>query len=599
MSHYRPHVRDIEFTLFEVLGRGEVYGKGEFADADEATARTMLAEVARLATDELADATVAADRNPPEYRPLDHTVTLPDAFTKAYRTWMESGWHRLWLPPELGGSRIAPSLQWAATELVMGANPALHMYQSFGGFASVLHTLGTAEQRRLARTMVEREWGGTMVLTEADAGSDIGSLRTRAVPQPDGSWHIEGVKRFITSGEHDLSDNIVHFVLARPEGHGPGTKGLSMFVVPKYRVTDWATGELGARNGVRATALEEKMGLKASSTVELTFGAEGEAAIGHLVGERHDGIRQMFTILEHARMMVGTKAIATLSSGHRNAVAYARERLQGADLTRATDKSAPRVPIIRHPEVRRSLLTQKAYAEGLRALVLHTASAQDDGNRALSDLLLPLVKGYGAERSWEQLSAALQIFGGAGYLTDHPLEQYLRDARIDSLYEGTTAIQGMDLFFRKIARDQGAALTALLTEIKEFASSRAGGDQLRPEREQLDSAAAALQKIAETLGGHLLTSFAEPTALYEVGRNTTRLLMAAGDVVIGWLLLRGAAVAAERLTGQVRSADRAFYEGKIAAASVFAHDVLPLVAAQLHTVTRADERLMALPEEAF
>ncbi|MCK1813235.1 acyl-CoA dehydrogenase [Streptomyces sp. XM4011] len=598
MSHYLPNVRDIEFTLFEVLGRGEVYGRGPYADADEDTARTLLAEVARLAVDALADATVEADRTPPAYHPLDHAVSLPDSFTKAYRTWMDTGYHRLWLPPELGGSQVAPSLQWAVTELLMGANPALHMYQSFGGFASVLHALGTEEQRTLARTMVERAWGGTMVLTEADAGSDVGALRTRAVPQDDGSWHIEGVKRFITSGEHDLSENIVHFVLARPEGHGPGTKGLSMFVVPKYRVTDWATGALGARNGVRATALEDKMGLKASATVELTFG-EAEPAVGYLVGERHDGIRQMFTILEHARMMVGTKAMATLSSGHRHAVAYATQRLQGADLTRATDKSAPRVPIIRHPEVRRSLLTQKAYAEGLRALVLYTACAQDDGDRALSDLLLPLVKGYGAERSWEQLSAALQILGGAGYLKDHPLEQYLRDARIDTLYEGTTAIQGMDFFFRKIARDQGAALTALAAEITAFAASEAGGGQLAAEREQLRDAADALRRITETLGGHLLTSFETPDALYEVGRNTTRLLMAAGDVVTGWLLLRGAAVAAERLTGTVRPADRAFYEGKIAAASVFAHDVLPLVAAQLHTVGRRDERLMSLPDAAF
>ena len=609
MSHYRPNVRDIEFTLFEVLGRREVYGHGPFADVDEDTARSLLAEVARLATDELADATVEADREPPVFDPATHSVTLPASFRRAYRRWLDSGLYQLWLPTELGGAGVPPSLRWAATELLMGANPALHMYQSFGVCASVLWEVGTPEQRVLARTMADRRWSGTMVLTEPDAGSDVGAGRTRAVRQEDGSWHIEGVKRFITSGEHDLAENIVHLVLARPEGHGPGTKGLSLFVVPKYHVTDVTTGELGARNGVRATALEDKMGLKASATCELTFGV-GAPAVGHLVGDVHDGIRQMFRIIENARMMVGTKAIATLSTGYLNAAAYARERVQGPDLARMADKTAPRVPIIRHPEVRRSLLTQKAYAEGMRALVLYAASAQDRAAVApadrpdlaadeLSALLLPLVKGYGSEQAWEQLAHALQIFGGSGYLREIPLEQYLRDAKIDTLYEGTTAIQGMDFFFRKIARDQGKALTALLSEVTAFAAGERGGAELAVERALLGHAVRHLTRMVETMGGRLLASVDEPSAVYEVGRNTTRLLLSAGDVLVGWLLLRGAAVAVERLATAGRPADEAFYQGKIAAARVFAHDVLPLLAARVHTVERADPQLMALADDAF
>ncbi len=316
----------------------------------------------------------------------------------------------------------------------------------------------------MAEQAIEGRWGYTMVLTEPDAGSDVGAGRTKAIQQPDGTWHIEGVKRFITSAEHDMADNILHIVLARPEGAGPGTKGLSMFLVPKFAVND--DGSLGERNGVYATNVEHKMGLKASTTCELTFGAE-RPAVGTLIGDVHDGIRQMFMIIEFARMMVGTKAIAALSTGYLNALDYAKTRVQGADMTRMTDKTAPRVTIMKHPDVRRSLLLQKSYAEGLRALVLYTASQQDaiqlaaargeqdDMAAALNDLLLPIVKGVGSERGYEQLAQSLQVLGGSGYLQDYPIEQYIRDAKIDSLYEGTTAIQGMDLYFRKIVRNQG------------------------------------------------------------------------------------------------------------------------------------------------
>src|SRR5439155_2196418 len=266
------------------------------------------------------------------------------------------------------------------------------------------------DQKALARTMVERQWGATMVLTEPGAGSDVGAGRAKAIAQSDGTWHIEGVKRFITSGEWDVPENIVHFVLARPEGHGPGTKGLSLFVVPKLLV-DIETGELGERNGVYVTNVEKKMGLKVSATCELTFG-DKEPAVGWLVGDVHDGIAQMFRVIEMARMMVGTKAIATLSTGYLNALDFAKSRVQGADLAQMLDKTAPRVTITHHPDVRRSLMLQKAYAEGLRAMMLFAATQQDEVDMAessgedesaavrMNDLLLPLVKGVGSERSY-------------------------------------------------------------------------------------------------------------------------------------------------------------------------------------------------------
>ncbi|MFF7229108.1 acyl-CoA dehydrogenase C-terminal domain-containing protein [Streptomyces sioyaensis] len=613
MGHYKSNLRDIEFNLFEVLGRDSVYGTGPFAEMDVDTAKSVLSEIARLSENELAESFADTDRNPPVFDPDTNTAPVPDTFKKSYQAFMDAEWWRLGIPEELGGTTAPRSLLWGFAETILGANPAVWMYASGPAFAGVLFDEGTEEQHRIAQLMVDKQWGSTMVLTEPDAGSDVGAGRTKAVQQADGSWHIEGVKRFITSGEHDMSENIVHFVLARPEGAGPGTKGLSLFIVPKYDF-DWETGELGERNGAYATNVEHKMGLKASNTCEMTFGANHPAK-GWLLGEKHDGIRQMFKIIEFARMMVGTKAIATLSTGYLNALEYAKERVQGPDLAAFTDKTAPRVTITHHPDVRRSLMTQKAYTEGMRALVLYTASVQDEilikeaaGEGAsaatrLNDLLLPIVKGYGSERSYEQLAQSLQIFGGSGYLQEYPIEQYIRDAKIDTLYEGTTAIQGQDFFFRKIVRDQGQALTALSEEIKQFLADNTGGEELAEARGELAKAAADLEAIVGTMLTDLAATEKDVKSIYKVGLNTTRVLMASGDVVIGYLLLKGAAVAAEKLAGASAKAvspkDVPFYTGKVAAAKFFAHNILPGVGVQRGLAESVDQSLMELDEAAF
>ncbi|MEU3710378.1 acyl-CoA dehydrogenase [Streptomyces catenulae] len=608
MGHYKSNLRDIEFNLFEVLGRDSVYGTGPFAEMDVDTAKSVLSEIARLSENELADSFTDADRNPPVFDPETNTAPIPDTFKKSYQAYMDAEWWRLGIPEEIGGTTAPRSLLWAFAETILGANPAIWMYASGPAFAGVLYDEGTEEQHRIAQLMVDKQWGSTMVLTEPDAGSDVGAGRTKAVQQEDGSWHIEGVKRFITSGEHDMSENIVHFVLARPEGAGPGTKGLSLFIVPKYDF-DWETGELGERNGAYATNVEHKMGLKASNTCEMTFGANHPAK-GWLLGEKHDGIRQMFKIIEFARMMVGTKAIATLSTGYLNALEYAKERVQGPDLAAFTDKTAPRVTITHHPDVRRSLMTQKAYAEGMRALVLYTASVQDEiiakeaagedasaANR-LNDLLLPIVKGYGSEKSYEQLAQSLQTFGGSGYLQEYPIEQYIRDSKIDTLYEGTTAIQGQDFFFRKIVRDQGQALTVLSNEIKEFLGQETGGEELAAARGELAKAAADLEAIVGAMLTDLAATEKDVKSIYKVGLNTTRLLLASGDVVIGYLLLKGAAVAAAKLDG-ASAKDKPFYTGKIAAAKFFAHNVLPVLTVQRSLAEGIDQSLMELDESAF
>jgi alkylation response protein AidB-like acyl-CoA dehydrogenase len=608
MGHFKSNLRDIEFNLFELLRRQDVLGREPYAEVDEETARGILDEVNRLATGPVAESFAEADRHPPVFDPATHSVQMPEGFKRSYESFVDAEWFRLELPPELGGTSVPRTVAWSVAELILGANPAVWMYATMGSFSRALWTLGTPEQRRVAEQAVAKRWTYTMVLTEPDAGSDVGAGRTRAVQQADGTWHIEGVKRFITSAEHDMADNILHLVLARPEGAGPGTKGLSMFLVPKYLVGP--DGELGERNGAYVTNVEHKMGLKASTTCELTFGGE-RPAVGTLVGDVHDGIRQMFFIIEVARMMVGTKAMSALSTGYLNALDFARERVQGADLSQMLDKTAPRVTILHHPDVRRSLMLQKAYAEGMRALVLYTASVQDDlqqaeasGERndaafALNDLLLPIVKGVGSERAFELLTQSLQTLGGSGYLQDYPIEQYLRDAKIDSLYEGTTAIQGMDLYFRKIVRNQGAALGQLLGQIREFAAADGGNGRLKAERAALRRAADDVDAMVTTLNGYVGASLEQPREIYRTGLNTTRLLLALGDLIIGWLLARQAEVALAALDEGAQGPDRAFYQGKLGVAGFFAATVLPRLAVEREIAEATSLDIMDLPEEAF
>jgi alkylation response protein AidB-like acyl-CoA dehydrogenase len=609
MGHFKSNLRDIEFNLFEVLKRQDLLSADPYPELDEETARGILDEVNRLALGPVAESYAEADRNPPVFDPATHAVTMPDGFKRSYQAFIDAEWYRLELPPELGGTSVPRTIGWAVAELILGANPAVWMYASLGSFSHALWRLGTPAQKKIAERAIEGRWGYTMVLTEPDAGSDVGAGRTKAVQQPDGTWHLEGVKRFITSAEHDMTENILHVVLARPEGAGPGTKGLSMFLVPKFQVND--DGSPGDRNGVYVTNVEHKMGLKASTTCELTFGAE-HPAVGTLIGDVHDGIRQMFMIIEFARMMVGTKAIAALSTGYLNALDYAKTRIQGSDLTQLTDKTAPRVPIIAHPDVRRSLMLQKSYAEGMRALVLYTASQQDaiqvawargeqdELAAALNDLLLPVVKGVGSERGYEQLAQSLQTFGGSGYLQDYPVEQYIRDAKIDSLYEGTTAIQGMDLYFRKIVRNQGAALNYLLGQVRDFAAADQGNGRLKRERAALGQAADDVEAIVTALNGYLGASLEQAPEIYRVGLNTTRLLLALGDLIVGWLLGRQAEVALAKLDqGGLPASDEAFYQGKVAAAGFFAATVLPRLAAEREIAEATSLDIMDLPEAAF
>ncbi|HKV18312.1 MAG TPA: acyl-CoA dehydrogenase [Mycobacterium sp.] len=607
MGHYIANVRDIEFNLFEVLNLSQVIDSGGYGDLDTDTVRTMLDEVARLAEGPVAESFADADRRPPVFDPDQHTVSVPAEIAKSIQAIKDAEWWRIGLAEEVGGVAAPAALTWAINEMLVCANPSAAFWWALGpAMAHSLAAEGNEQQIRWAAKGLERGWAATMVLTEPDAGSDVGAGRAKAIAQPDGTWHIEGVKRFISGGDvGDTAENIFHLVLARPEGAGPGTKGLSLFYVPKY-LFDPDTLEIGPRNGVFATGLEHKMGLKSSPTCELTFGAHGVPAVGYLVGDVHNGIAQMFTVIEHARMTIGVKATGTLSTGYLNALEYAKTRVQGADMTQMTDKTAPRVTILHHPDVRRSLMTQKAYAEGLRALYLYAAAHQNadvaqlvsgaDSGLAhrVDDLLLPVVKGVGSERAYEILTESLQTLGGSGFLQDYPIEQYIRDAKIDSLYEGTTAIQAMDFFFRKIVRDKGQALAHVATQVGNTIDACDAG--LKKQAEQLRTALDDVQAMTATLTGYLMAAPDNPTEIYKVGLVSVRYLLAVGDLLIGWRLLAQANVAT---TALAEGKEEDFYRGKIATAAFFMANMLPTLTAVRSIVEQIDDDIMTLPEAAF
>jgi alkylation response protein AidB-like acyl-CoA dehydrogenase len=611
MGHYKSNVRDLEFNLFESLGLEKVLADEAFGDLDGESVREMLSEAARLAEGPVAESFADGDRHPPTFDPDTHVVSLPAPFKKSLSAWRDGEWFRVGLNEDVGGVPAPSMVQWAINELVLGANPPVFMFMAGPFMANILYGIGNEQQRHWASLAIDRNWGATMVLTEPDAGSDVGAGRTKAIDQGDGTWHIDGVKRFITNGDtDDLFENIMHLVLARPEGAGPGTKGLSLFLVPKF-LLDPESGEPGERNGAFVTGLEHKMGLKVSATCELTFGQHGVPATGWLVGDTHNGIAQMFKVIEYARMMVGTKAIATLSTGYLNALEYAKTRVQGADLTQMTDKTAPRVTILHHPDVRRALMTQKAYAEGLRALYLYTAAHQDAAAAAVvsgadpelaervNDFLLPIVKGVGSERAYQTLTESLQTFGGSGFLQDYPIEQYIRDAKIDSLYEGTTAIQAQDFFFRKIVRDHGKALQHLVAQIEAFIESDDARPELAVARERLTTALDDLQAWVNTMTGYLVEAQQSARELYRVGLESVPFLLAVGDLLIGWLLLRQAEIALAALDRDPAAADRAFYNGKVAAANFFVKNMLPRLTADRGIAANVDLAIMDLREEAF
>lgn len=591
MSHYRSNLTDLEFNLFDAHDVSDQFAA---CGLDVATARQILRECERLAREEWAVSFVDADCQPLQLEQGE--VHVPESLKASLGALWQGGWEKIGSAEALGGTPVPPILFWSLQELLLGANPTAAFYAAGPLFANVIYEEGTTEQRELAKLMLERHWAGSMMLTEPDAGSDVGAGTTKATQVDADTYHLEGVKRFITSGEHDATENIVHLVLARPHSAVAGTKGLSLFIVPKFLIN--SDGSLGERNGILCTHVEKKLGLKGSTTCEMTLGQD-QPCIGYLVGGIHDGIRQMFRVVQHARLTIGSKSAATLSTGYETALAYARERIQGPDLVKATDKTSPRVAIINHPDVRRMLMLQKAHSEGLRALVSYTAWVQGQGEYQVdqepwvrrADLLLPLVKGYSSEKAYELLSLSMQVLGGSGYTVDYPIEHYLRDAKIDSIYEGTTGIQALDLFFRKIARDQGVTIAALGAEILEFVKGGADEDPLLVEREMLGSCLADLQTHLGVMVENALAFAVEPKRIYKVGLHATAFLESLAEVVIAWQLLRHAEIAVHKLGP--------YYEGKVASARFFIRHVAPKLTARRTAAESEDGALMQLNDAAW
>jgi alkylation response protein AidB-like acyl-CoA dehydrogenase len=606
-NRYRADLREIRFLLFEQFGLNELLGKPPFEAWGQDEVSMVLDETHRFVCDVLGPLNSSGDRE--GCRLENGQVKTPEGFKGAWDKLYEAGWKSIVAPAEFGGQGAPYSLYVVVEELISGANIAFSMYPGLAyGVAEVIDHFGTEAQRqRWAANVYQGKWAGTMCLTEPQAGTDVGSSRTSARALGDGLYAIKGTKIFISAGDHDLTENIVHLVLARVEGAVAGTKGLSLFLVPKRKVS--ADGQSGESNDVSVASIEHKMGINGSSTCVLNFG-DNDGCVGELVGTvESQGMAQMFRLMNGARISVGVQGVSVASSAYLNALQYAKERLQGPSMERFRDPTAPRVPIIEHADVRRMLLDMKARVEGVRALIvklashldaLRVVSGKDDEQAAYHqgqvDLLVPLVKAYGSDQAFRVCETAIQTFGGAGYTKDHPVEQACRDAKIFSIYEGTNHIQAMDLVGRKLGQRGGANMQAFLGDVAKFVAEQSAHETLGP-------AVKELGRAQEALGGTTmrLLGWFQGGKMSMVPLAANRFLQMMSEVAVGWLLLQGAVIA-EKTRAALPEGDadeRAFYSGKRHAAVYFANAVLPHVTCEAEILGREDASPLEISDEAF
>jgi alkylation response protein AidB-like acyl-CoA dehydrogenase len=606
VNRYKADLREIEFVLFEQLKLQELLGKPPFEQWGLDEVKLVLPEVYRFATEVSGPINQIGDQE--GCKLVDGHVKTPTGFIDAWKRLTEAGWGVLSVEPEHGGQGAPRTLGSVVNELISGSNTSFQMYSGLTiGAAELIMSFGTDEQRKLfVADMVEGRAGGTMCLTEPHAGSDVGDCTTAAVKNADGTYSIKGTKIFISGGDHDLAPNIVHMVLARIEGAPKGTKGLSLFIVPKFWVNP--DGSLGKSNDVITASIEHKMGICGSSTCVLSFG-ENEACRGFLCGSvENQGMPQMFQMMNGARILVGVQGVASASSAFLNALQYTKERRQGSSTAAMKDPNAPRVPIIEHPDVRRMLLDMKSRVEGIRLLGLTLTShldrvhalASTDPDRATYhrgqvDLLTPIFKSYATDQGFQVAATAIQAYGGAGFLKDHPAEQYCRDAKIFSIYEGTNHIQALDLVGRKLRQQGGKPALDFLSDVARFVEQHASHSRLSAAVEDLKKAHAAAGQVFIKLMEWGKAGKVDVTAL-----SANRVLDLMAELTVGWLLLEGAAIAHDKLAklseGQP---DYAFYLGKCHAAIYYARNVLPGVADKAEIIAREDRSALEIPEEAF
>jgi alkylation response protein AidB-like acyl-CoA dehydrogenase len=608
INRFKADLREMSFLLFEQFRVGELLGHAPYEEWSADEIRAALVETAKFAREVLGPLHARGDAEGCTL--TDGGVTTPTGFKDAWARLRDAGWKSVGVEREHGGGGAPRMLDVLIEELLSGANIAFEMYPGLGvAVAELVAAFGTAEQRaRFCPSLFHQQWGGTMCLTEPQAGSDVGAARCRATRNPDGTYAIKGTKIFISAGDHDLTDNIIHMVLARVEGAPAGTKGLTLFIVPKRRVAP--DGTSGAPNDVAVGSIEHKMGLNGSSTCVLNFG-ENDGCIGEPLGgeaKLNQGMAQMFKMMNTARIGVGVQGLAVASTAYLNALEYARERKQGASIENWKDPNAPRVPLIEHPDVRRMLLDMKARVEGIRALAMklvhhqdmvRVLAGRDDAQAAYhqgqTDLLVPLIKAYGSDQGFRVCETAIQTFGGAGYTKDHPVEQYCRDAKIFSIYEGTNHIQAMDLVGRKLGQAGGANLQAFVTDVQSFAANHAEDPKLGAACRRLGTAIEAVMGAAMRL---MMWFQSGQAPLVPLAAN--RFLEMMAETAVAWLLLEGAAIAQVRLSAMTEgSIDDAFYRGKLQAALYYARNVLPGVLDKSRLLEEEDRSPLEIPDDGF
>jgi alkylation response protein AidB-like acyl-CoA dehydrogenase len=594
--------RDIDFVLYEQLKVEGLISHKRYKGLNKKTFDMIVTEARNFAVKEMLPANAEGDKEGLRFE--NGEVKVPECFHRAYKLLLEGEWTSLTEDPDWGGQGLPANIALAAGEYLYGSNWALTNYGGMGhGTGKMVEIFGTRQQKELfLEKLYTAEWGGTMLLTESQAGSDVGALETTAVKNSDGTYSISGNKIFITNGEHDLTENIIHPVLARIEGDPAGTKGISIFLVPKIWVNE--DGSLGDANDIVCTGIEEKMGIHASSTCSMTLGGKGNCR-GLLLGEQCQGMKIMFYMMNEARLGVGFQAFAYASAAYLYALNYARERIQGRDLAAGKDPDAPPVSIIHHPDVRRMLLEMKAYVDGMRSFVHYVgqclekeALATDEDERAyykgFGDLLTPLVKAYCAQRGFDQGVQAVQIYGGYGYISEYPVEQLVRDCKITSIYEGTDGIQAMDLLGRKLGMDKGQVFINFLGEIQKTVALAKETPGLEEIATEVEKAANRLGEVAMHLGttamsAQLKVAFAAAFPFLEV----------MGDVIMAWMLLWRAVLAQQKLDAGARKKDIDFYEGQLKTADFFIQTILPTTLGKMDGIVKSNSSAIEISEAAF
>jgi alkylation response protein AidB-like acyl-CoA dehydrogenase len=590
MPSYTAPLKDMQFVLHNVLNITGADVPG-YADLDASFTGAVLEEAGKIARDVLAPLNASGDR---EGCTLENgVVRTPKGFDAAFKAMKEGGWTALDCDPEYGGQGMPYLMGTAVGEMFVSANMAFNMYQGLThGAYSAIHVHGSDEQKATyLPKMVSCDWTGTMNLTEPHCGTDLGLMRTKAEPQADGSYKITGQKIFISAGEHDLAENIIHLVLAKAPGGGEGTKGISLFIVPKFLVN--ADGSLGNRNPVSVGKIEEKMGIHGNATCVMNY----DGATGWLLGDLHKGMRAMFTMMNEARLGVGLQGYAQAEAAYQNALIYAKDRLQGRDITGAKNPTGPADPLIVHPDIRRNLMEQKSFVEGARALTFWAASLIDRSTRmgdeaaeGLVSLMIPVIKGFQTDKGFEMAVAAQQVYGGHGYIEEWGMSQFARDARIAMIYEGANGVQALDLVGRKLAQDGGKHVMAFFDMVKTECAAHAADDRMKGFVEPLKTASKQLQAAAMFFMGQMKNPNAALSGSYDF-------MHLMGHVCLGLMWTRMAKAAYTAL--DAGDTDRDFLEAKIATGRFYVARQLPACSMHLARIETGADPVMALAAEAF